>query len=528
MAWLAALALLAGVVQPAGAQDGVYQGSRLHEFVPPDPNEDVRLAATTLDGNLPAALETPSGIATAPDPAKPPDASHLYTGGTTDDGPESTYQPDRDTRQPDIENYEDPFSPSTAPFKRLRAFDTVDKDYVLGVAPSATKVISIGGTAAPDDESFYGDFSVELLPDDLVRIPTVGPDARVLKMHVSPDATVSLLRDGADNWFIRGSERKRTRVVMQLAIARSTFGSDFADVSFLDLAGSLPKTFASHHEQAQRVFDKIGISPSMRPNQVVGKMVDYFRAFQPSDDPPKTHGDIYLDLALSQKGVCRHRAFAFLVTALEIGIPTRMVVNEAHAWVEVYDGSLWHRIDLGGAALNLDQDRDPTRPPHQPPQDPYRWPEGAEQSSGEQLAQKDRADDQPGTGGGSSTSTSDPSGSSATPPTSATDPTQPTPSNPDLPASTVELSVVEKTVRRGSTLRVSGKVSQAGRACSNVRVDVVVTSEDTPGRVIGSLSSDDDGAFEGTAVVPRDLAAGDYDVLVVTRGDKRCGAGRSE
>lgn len=528
VAWLAALALLAGIGQPAGAQDGIHQGSRLHEFVPPDPNEDVRLAATTLDGNLPAALETPSGIATAPDPAKPPDASHLYTGGTTDDGPESTYQPDRDTRQPNIENYEDPFSPSTAPFKRLRAFDTVDKDYVLGVAAKATSVIQLGGTAGPDDESFYGDFSVELLPDDLVRIPTVGPGARVLKMHVSPDATVSLLHDGADNWFIRGSERKRTRVVMQLAIPRSTFGSEFADVSFVELAGALPKTFAPHREQAQRVFEAIGISPAMRPKQVVSKMVDYFRAFQPSNEPPKTNNDIYLDLALSKKGVCRHRAFAFLVTALEIGIPARMVVNEAHAWVEVHDGSLWHRIDLGGAALNLDQSQDPSRPPHQPPQDPYAWPEGAEQSSGQQLAQKDRADEQPGTGGGSSSSSSDPSGSSAAPSPTGTDPTQPAPSNPDLPASTIELSVVEKTVRRGNTLRVSGKVSQSSRACANVRVDVVVASEETPGRVIGSLSTDEDGKFEGTAVVPRDLTAGDYDVLVVTRGDKRCGAGRSE
>lgn len=527
--WLAALALLAGIGQPAGAQNGVYQGSRLHEFVPPDPNEDVRLAATTLDGNLPAALETPSGVATAPDPAKPPDADHLYTGGTTDDGPESTYQPDRDTRQPDVENYDDPFSPSTAPFKRLRAYDTVDKDYVLGVADKATRVLSIGGSASGEDESFYGDFSVELLPDDLVRIPTVGPGARILKMHVSPEATVSFLRDGAENWFIRGSVRKRVRLVMQLAIPRDAFGSNFSnDITFSDLGRQVP-AFVSHKDQAQRVFEAIGINQTMRPKDVVTKMVAYFRAFQPSNDPPKTNNDIYLDLALSKKGVCRHRAFAFLVTALEIGIPTRMVVNEAHAWVEVYDGKLWHRIDLGGAALNLDQDRDPTRPQHQPPQDPYEWPEGAEQSSGQQLADNERKDDQPSSGtGGGSASSSDPSGSSAIPSPTGTDPTQPAPTNPDLPASSVELAVVEKTIRRGNSLRVSGRVAQGGRGCANVRVDVVLTTEEATGRVIGSLSTDEDGKFEGTAVVPRDLAAGDYDVLVVTRGDKRCGAGRSE
>ena len=48
-------------------------------------------------------------------------------------------------------------------------------------------------------------------------------------------------------------------------------------------------------------------------------------------------------------------------------------------------------------------------------------------------------------------------------------------------------------------------------------------------RVIGALSTDDAGRFEGTAVVPRDLATGDYELLAVTGGDKqRCGAGRAD
>jgi hypothetical protein len=53
------------------------QGSILHEFVAPDPGEDVSFAATTLEGDLPAAVQTPSGIATAPDPRKPPGADHV-------------------------------------------------------------------------------------------------------------------------------------------------------------------------------------------------------------------------------------------------------------------------------------------------------------------------------------------------------------------------------------------------------------------------------------------------------------------
>src|SRR6185369_13483091 len=72
-------------------------GSTLHEFVPPDPGEDVTYSATTLEGDLPAAIQTPSGLATAPDPRKSPSADHVYGSATTDDSPESTYEPDRDT-----------------------------------------------------------------------------------------------------------------------------------------------------------------------------------------------------------------------------------------------------------------------------------------------------------------------------------------------------------------------------------------------------------------------------------------------
>ena len=93
----------------------------------------------------------------------------------------------------------------------------------------------------------------------------------------------------------------------------------------------------------------------LRPSLTSVALISSCRA--DSDEPPRGHNDIYLDLALSQKGVCRHRAFAFLVTALSLGIPTRMVVNEAHAWVEVLDPGvappLWRRVDLGGAGRAL-------------------------------------------------------------------------------------------------------------------------------------------------------------------------------
>src|SRR6202008_1048512 len=105
---------------------------------------------TTLEGDLPAAIQTPSGVSTAPDPKSPPAADHVYGGTTTADSPDSTYEPDRDTRRPNVENYDDPFSPATAPFKRLRAYDAVDDDYSLRVRDRDRSMTSVrvgGGLA---------------------------------------------------------------------------------------------------------------------------------------------------------------------------------------------------------------------------------------------------------------------------------------------------------------------------------------------------------------------------------------------
>jgi hypothetical protein len=531
----------------------------LHEFIPPDPGEDVTYSATTLEGDLPAAIQTPSGLATAPDPRKSPAADHVYSGATTDDGPDSSYEPDRDTRRPRVENYDDPFSPATAPFKRLNAYDWVDADYSLHVRDKALQKMSVGGAATSGDEPFYGDMSVDLIPEQPVRIPTVGPGARVLRMHDNPEIPIEVVHDGADNWFVRGKTRARVRLVMELAIPRDTFGREFADVDWpvldaieasrspqpatgaLRPAGYRPAGAAGarlHEAAFNEVAQAVGISRAMRPREVVRKMVDYFRSFSPSEEPPSGRGDIYLDLALSKKGVCRHRAFAFLVTGLGIGIPTRMVVNEAHAWVEVYDSKLWHRVDLGGAAANLENDPDPNKPAYVPPPDPYAWPETRD--SGQDLADRNRAQQQSGGAGGMDQIGDGGAGSGAS---SASPATSSDPPEPRTPESEVSVAAIDGDAHRGLPLHLQGQVQSTGASCAHLRVDVVLVSHaeraghgdksaasagGAAGTTVGSLSTDDHGRYDGAVVIPRDIALGDYDLVVQTPGDARCGAGRTK
>ena len=460
-------------------------------------------------------------------------ADHVYGGATTDDGPDSTYEPDRDTRRPNVENYDDPFTPATAPFKRLRAYDWVDADYSLRVHDKSLHQLPVGGGVTGADEPFYGDLSVDLIPGEPVRVPTVGPGARILRMHVNPEVPVEAVHDGADNWFVRGQARLRVRVVVELAIPRDTFGREFADVDFAALdtiERAAGKPLGRPHEAAvNEVAQAIGVSRQMRPRDVVRKMVEYFRSFEPSTEPPTGRGDIYLDLALSKKGVCRHRSFAFLVTALGLGIPARMVVNEAHAWVEVFDSKLWHRVDLGGAAANLDTESDPNKPAYVPPPDPYAWP--ATRDSGQDLAERNRA----AQAGGQDTTGDADGGAAIVPPAPA--PSADPPSDSKLPESDVTVGAIAGDVHRGLPLHRQGQVGSAGAPCAHLRVDVLLVGRgDRPdrarssaaeGTAIGSLSTDDRGRYDGAVVIPRDFGLGDYDLVVQTPGDTRCGPGRT-
>jgi hypothetical protein len=516
-----ACAALGALLALSGVADA--QAVVLHEFVAEDPKEDITFSATTLDGDLPAAIQTPSGVATAPDPRRPPKNDHVYATSASDDSVDSTYEPDRDTRRPEVERYDDPFSPATAPFKRLHAYDAVDADYSLRVGHTELRTLGVGGALASGDEAFYGDLTVDLSPGAKVRVPTVGPGARVLRMSTNPEVGVELLADGADNWFVRGKEKKRVHLVLQLAIQRATFGSEFrSEVDWPELARFVQVPPASQRAAFEEVAKAIGVSRQDRPAQAVKKLVEYFRAFGPSEVAPKGRGDIYLDLALSKKGVCRHRSFAFLVTALHLGLPTRMVTNEAHAWVEVFDGQLWHRVDLGGAANELDDDSEPGRPPYVPPPDPYTWPD--QRDSGQDLVDRARRDQASNGNGGPNGNGSNGNGGNAGGAGPASTVPTSTPSSHDGPGSEVTLETIDRDVRRGLPLRLVGSVKAGGSSCANVRVDITLKSDLLPqGAAVGSLSTNDQGRFDGSVVVPSDFGVGEYEIVVSTPGDARCG-----
>src|SRR5262249_19248701 len=112
---------------------------------------------------------------------------------------------------------------------------------------------------------------------------------------------------------------------------------------------------------AERALARMGVDPEERGvAPLLAKVVPYFRGFVDASPPSGVAAskDVYWDLVSGQRGVCRHRAFAFVVTAQALGLPARLVLADVHAFAEVMIPHVgWRRIDLGGARLDLPPER---------------------------------------------------------------------------------------------------------------------------------------------------------------------------
>ena len=289
--------------------------------------------------------------------------------------------------------------------------------------------------------------------------------------------------------------------------------------------------------EAREIGAHIGVRPSDPPARVLVTLVDYFRRFHESAELPTSVDpvELYRELSFHQKGVCRHRAYAFAITALAFGLPTRLVYNEAHAWVEVYDTELWHRIDLGGAASNIDDTRaDPLTPEHRPPPDPFTWPVNSDPT----LALHRRTPGPPPPGSASPFEPAPgPDGSPSEPPGKpgsanssgmqpGTDPgTGDVPTPPEGPPQTldsaqwnestaladIELHLKEEKLLRGRPLGVSGVVTRQGRPCPLARVDIYL-SQGQHWKNIGSVATDRSGEFAGQVTLPQSTPVGSVQV----------------
>lgn len=386
---LAALAPLAAALAFAPAVLA-RPGERLrHEYVSPallarfDPGRGDG-AAILGDGPMPDAIRRDGEQLDQPgppgtdspllrDPERPPPADTPSIPRPTE------ARPDRETGADSNLKYHVIYNPSVAPLRRNVAFDVVEDDYRLTIADSPRRRVPIVGDrkARPGRELFWGDLKVELGRED-APLPSVAPDMRILALRTEPPGVpVELVADAADNFYVRSRHRGEVRLVFLVDADQAYFSAPVPGNVLLGHQGGDPMTALPPRAltAGRRVLGKLGIGPEMPFDQGLDALVAHFRGFR-AGPPPAPGGDIYEDLALGEVGVCRHRAFAFMITARAAGVPTRVVHNEAHAFVEIRapDGR-WRRIDLGGEAPELSIGGGEGRRLHRPSPDPFPKPE---------------------------------------------------------------------------------------------------------------------------------------------------------
>lgn len=459
-----------------------------------------------------------------------------------------SFRPDRVTELEGTLGYYSVFTPSIAPFKRVSAMDGVvmlDDTPVLGVSDNRRREVPVEGRDAPAPDArprdrFWGSVVLDFSEGKVVPLPSVSPESRVLSLRTEPQVKLRVTRDGADNFFVeaRGLPPRRVRVVYMMDAPRSYFGASLPDSRADALSGELFGLPPVLRPQAAAFAREMGVAADMPASTVLTKLAAHFRAFKESKRPPAASGDgIFLDLARARLGVCRHRAYAFVITAQGLGIPTRFVQNEAHAWVEVKLASRgWMRLDLGGAANGLDARGLSDRPAYRAPVvDPWPRPREFEESysaaaqagggprsdqgSGSGLLQRGGVKRRPGDGSlrptlarGQGDAVLDPG---------VFDDREPV---------TLRVTSNDSEVLRGHMLAVSGIATAAReRPVAGLRVEVSLAQPQGEQAVLlGVAVTDSEGRFEASFAVPPDLDPADYALVVVTPGDSRYGAARAD
>ena len=506
----------------------------------PDRPDDA--AAIVADGQLvpaPAASATPEADEPVYEPMSEGAPGRAGVGLPSGDGPPGRrpgVAMDRETgpEPPGTRVYHEPFNPASFPFKRTTALDavTADERLVLAARSDRLQRLPVVGAARrePSRDAFWGSIVADFSPGAWVPLPSVAADARILAARTEPPIDVVFARDGADNQYVMSTAGGRHRLVWLTDAPQRYFGGDVPAGARLRDEPRLPEPVPPVvRRRALAVLARLGVDarPEASLRAALDKLVAWFRAFSPGAPPPATEST-YVDLALGQRGSCRHRSYAFVVTALGAGIPARYVENELHVFVEVFVPRVgWRRINLGGAIVDEEVAGAEGKVPYRPKGgDPFPQPpafaRGHDATPPEPKALADAAAHTAGAGGrgdggdgggghgarvdldrldeGEARGGRGARGSAAT------------------AATRISVELGTRDSFRGDRVDVSGVVRSADGKPGGLPVEIYL---DGPGGAlrVGDAVAGADGAWHARIVVPRDLPVGDHRVVARTPGD---------
>ena len=269
------------------------------------------------------------------------------------------------------------FEPELREFKRWQSLDGLSSHYLLYLRNETRTPIS--PSSGDYRYVYYGALNVSFSPGEYIRLPSPSPDSVLLDYYFSP-SQIQFFRDGADNYYAHCNLQAEGTLYFTFGTNGSYFNLSIPEnLTTTDEPPDLLPPISSNVRESVGWFLNSSDDPGIRNLRnesrllpIINNLTAYFSNFTEGEGDvpdPQDGQDIYQAIAINKVGACRHRAFAFFVTANALGVPTRYISNEVHAFVEVYipNGSLsasnWHRIDLGGAGTIGGEEERPPAPP---------------------------------------------------------------------------------------------------------------------------------------------------------------------
>jgi hypothetical protein len=418
------------------------------------------------------------------------------------------------------------FNPSLLRMKRVTAYDAVSVEYNTYIADPVLTVLPLSTTRMQN--VFVGTITLTNIGDNPIPIPSVAPNANIISYSSDPSIPFTFLKDRADNYYVTStSDASEVELVFTTSADSSYFMFNVpADLTLADIPDEVKNTPPSAVVQkAALIIDELGLTGETNLKKIVDVLFKYFANFTAGDIPTADQEpDIYLAIARSQHGACRHRAFAFFVTANSIGLPTRLVTNECHAFVEIYIPEQgWERLDLGGLGICTSCNPGGYKPFEnysQPPVPNQGGSGGSGDGSGGGGSGQDDDDDNngsPGTGNGSGeddTGYEWPWGNGAG---GGGEPL------PYLPPTTTEITDVSASAYKQGAFMTEGDVHDANDiGVEDMRVVIYVTRDKViQGFFCGEGQTDDTGSFVIDCIVPAEAEVGENHVMAIAMRDKR-------
>jgi hypothetical protein len=538
---------------------------------PPATSSNAVIGDEPAAGRNPAAIGTGEKILPEPPPSEPPAPEEPVMGHDNFGADrETSLQPDANTGPDSRLAYVEAFNPSVVPFKRLTSLGAVRDDWTLQISDEHSQSdLRVGGKPTPGFDRFWGSVMIDLSSGVDLPLPSVSPQMRILSYEVEPRIDLIFSKDGADNFYVRSEEpgaRGLHRLVFLVEADPIYFaprmprtGTRVYEVARARGAPPLPRLPREVMESARQVHTFLRVKSEDPLGPTLNRMISHFRAFEPKDIGSPDGRKLYETLVVEKAGVCRHRAYAFMITANALGIPTRFVANEAHAFTEVWMPEQgWIRVDLGGASNQLEVRNAEGKSMYRPRgADPFSKPEEYTNGgfSGYSTLQSDKVEGlteqqksegrTPREGGGNSGDGSGDGGEGRNPDGSVDPNFDPDDQNldgpgrvapgDDMPSIDEEAHKGKKRTSiavtgatpvgfRGEAIEVSGELrGDDGKGLAGLPVDIYLAPAGSGGnraQLVGHTVTGPDGSYSAELVVPYGLSLEPHEVYAAFGGNR--------